>query len=59
MFCEACHGSTHALAPAMTWQDNVQAVTLQGTAGPLRTCTVCHLEQPKAAFRHRFFESKR
>ncbi len=52
MFCEACHDSTHAITPARDAADNVQSISLQNHPGAIRKCTVCHLEQPNAAFRH-------
>jgi hypothetical protein len=54
MFCEACHGSTHAITPTMTKADNVQSIIRQGFTGPIRKCTVCHREQPTGDFVHRF-----
>ncbi|MCC6361579.1 MAG: hypothetical protein IT450_22825 [Phycisphaerales bacterium] len=40
--CSACHGSPHAMGPAITETDNVQANLLQGHAGVINDCTVCH-----------------
>ena len=40
--CEACHGSTHAEYPSSHANDNVQTSALQGHAGMLSECTVCH-----------------
>jgi hypothetical protein len=42
--CEACHGSTHAVWPNADTNanDNIAAVQLQGYAGTLIECTVCH-----------------
>ena len=42
--CEGCHGSTHAIWPnAMpTSNDNVAATQLQGHAGTLTECSICH-----------------
>ena len=51
--CEACHGSTHAIAPATTATDNVQANALQGYSGPISRCTVCHVTQPSDSFPHK------
>jgi hypothetical protein len=44
MACEACHGSPHAIWPNAdaNANDNVAAVQLQGYAGTLIECTVCH-----------------
>jgi hypothetical protein len=44
--CEACHDSTHATAPSREPNDAVKFVALQGHAGTLRECTVCHLTMP-------------
>jgi hypothetical protein len=52
--CEACHGSPHAITPTVTPADNVQAIALQGHAGTIDKCTVCHRTQPDEAFDHRF-----
>lgn len=40
--CAACHGSPHAITPTVTEVDNLQAQNLQGHAGTIDTCTVCH-----------------
>ena len=42
--CESCHGSPHAIWPNRNpdANDNVPANQLQGHAGTLRECTVCH-----------------
>ena len=53
LYCEACHNSTHAVLPARDAADNLQSVMLQKTAGTVAKCTVCHLFQPFAPFRHR------
>lgn len=50
--CLACHGSPHAVGPAVNQLDNLQATNLQGHAGPINTCTVCHTQQPGEAFFH-------
>jgi hypothetical protein len=46
IYCEACHDSTHAIAPSNQPRDAIKFVNLQGHGGPLDTCTVCHLTQP-------------
>ncbi len=48
--CAACHGSPHAIGPNVTEADNVQPNRLQGHAGKLDTCTVCHTTVPGAFF---------
>ncbi len=40
--CSACHGSPHAIWPTAFANDNVQATQLQGHAGTLSDCSVCH-----------------
>jgi hypothetical protein len=42
--CEGCHGSPHAIWPNRdpNANDNVTAMQLQGHAGTIRECTVCH-----------------
>lgn len=42
LMCEACHDSTHALAKARTGNDNIKFEALQGDAGPLHRCAICH-----------------
>jgi len=50
--CEACHGSPHAIGPAVTARDNVQAISQQGYAGTINNCLVCHRTQPGDPFPH-------
>lgn len=52
LYCEACHDSTHAIAPSSEDRDAIKFVALQGHAGPLDTCTVCHLTQPSSGGPH-------
>ncbi|HUW59515.1 MAG TPA: cytochrome c3 family protein [Candidatus Bathyarchaeia archaeon] len=52
VFCYACHGSPHAITPTVVKADNIQAIALQGHAGMIDTCTVCHTEPPDEAFPH-------
>jgi len=42
--CEACHGSTHAIWPVAdsSTNDNLTAIQLQGHAGFISECSVCH-----------------
>lgn len=48
LFCEACHGSTHAEWPVEPQSgtyianDNMTAIQLQGHTGKLIECAVCH-----------------
>lgn len=46
LYCSACHGSPHAIVPTREPNDNFQNINLQGYAGPLRVCTVCHTSNP-------------
>ena len=40
--CSACHGSQHAEYPTNQPNDNVYSTNLQGYAGRLTECSVCH-----------------
>lgn len=51
--CSACHGSPHAIGPAVTAADNLQAIEHQGFAGTISKCTVCHTSTPKERFEHK------
>lgn len=51
--CEACHGSPHSLYPTIQPNDNVQSIALQGHAGKIDTCSVCHSTPPHDPFFHR------
>ncbi len=51
--CVACHGSPHAITPTVTARDNLQAEALQGHAGVINTCSVCHKSNPDEGFFHR------
>ncbi|MGC8781918.1 MAG: multiheme c-type cytochrome, partial [Anaerolineae bacterium] len=46
LYCEACHGSPHAILPSTQPNDNIQNIALQGHAGTLSDCTVCHAQVP-------------
>lgn len=51
--CAACHGSPHAVGPAVTETDNLQAMQLQGHSGVINDCTVCHGSSgPPGSFFH-------
>jgi len=52
--CEACHGSPHAITPTVKTEDNIQALAVQGHAGTIDTCSVCHREAPDDPFDHRY-----
>jgi hypothetical protein len=42
LYCSACHGSPHVIFPSVNPRDNLQNISLQGHAGTLDDCTVCH-----------------
>jgi hypothetical protein len=46
LFCSACHGSPHAITPTSQPNDNLQSIRLQGAAGVLRECSICHANPP-------------
>ncbi len=52
LYCEACHDSTHAIAPSTEARDAIKFINLQGHAGTLSECTVCHLTKPSGAGPH-------
>jgi hypothetical protein len=52
LYCEACHNSTHAITPSREANDNIQAIVLQGNAGPIGKCTVCHTVTPPSGGPH-------
>ncbi len=52
LFCSACHGEPHAILPSSQPNDNVQNIALQGYAGTLNKCEVCHGVMPTAAGPH-------
>ncbi len=56
IYCEGCHDSTHAVATSREMADAVKFYSLQGKAGTLNTCTVCHTERPDETFPHNYDE---
>jgi hypothetical protein len=52
LYCSTCHGSPHAILPTNNANDNLQNTTLQGYAGILRECSVCHGVNPTAPGPH-------
>jgi hypothetical protein len=50
--CEACHGSTHADFPSRESADNANNIALQGYAGTLGECAVCHGITPTSGGPH-------
>jgi hypothetical protein len=57
LFCSACHGEPHAIVPSGNARDNVQNIALQGYAGTLNKCSVCHGVTPTSAGPHGIFAS--
>jgi len=55
LFCSACHGSPHATVPSTNDRDNYQNINLQGYAGVLKDCKVCHGVDPTGAGPHGIF----
>lgn len=51
--CMTCHGSPHAITPTTTDVDNAQAINLQGHAGAIDSCIVCHSSPPDEPFFHK------
>lgn len=49
--CEGCHGATHAVYPSAETNDNELAESLQGHAGTITECEVCHRSVPFTADR--------
>ncbi len=52
LYCSTCHGSPHAILPTENERDNLQNITLQGYAGILRECSVCHGYTPNGPGPH-------
>ena len=46
LYCEACHGSTHAEFPSAFRNDNIASEQHQGHVGVLVECTSCHEGSP-------------
>ena len=55
LYCSTCHGSPHAILPSENERDNVQNIELQGYAGTLNKCIVCHGVNPTGAGPHGIF----
>ncbi len=54
VMCSGCHNSTHAEFPSREANDNANMIALQGHAGTLTDCTVCHGTIPAGAGPHGF-----
>ena len=52
VMCSGCHNSPHAIWPSREPRDNANAIALQGHAGALGDCTVCHGVTPSGAGPH-------
>lgn len=52
VMCEGCHNSTHADLPSRVAEDNANNIALQGFAGTLSNCAVCHGVTPTGAGPH-------
>ncbi len=52
LYCSACHGSPHAIQPTVEANDNIQNIRLQGYAGVLGKCSVCHTSPMAGAGPH-------
>jgi hypothetical protein len=53
IYCEACHDSTHAIAPStLPNKDGLKFFQLQGHNGPIDACNVCHASLPIGAGPH-------
>jgi hypothetical protein len=50
--CITCHGSPHAIGPSTNPRDNVQPIAIQGYAGTINKCSVCHRSTPSEPFNH-------
>lgn len=57
LLCSACHGEPHAIVPSGNARDNVMNIALQGYAGTLNRCDVCHGSVPTQAGPHGRFAS--
>jgi len=53
MYCEACHGSPHAITPTTVEADNLQAIRIQGKPGTIKKCEACHTGKVLGRFSHK------
>lgn len=58
VYCAACHDSPHAIAPSREANDSIKFIALQGRAGTLGKCTVCHASTPEGLGPHGIQASK-
>lgn len=54
LYCSACHGSPHTIFPSREANDNQQSIRLQGHAGAISNCLVCHSSAPTGPGPHGF-----
>jgi hypothetical protein len=59
LFCSACHSSPHSILPSVQPNDNIQNIRLQGFAGTLKKCSVCHATTPSGPGPHGILDSVR
>jgi len=52
VLCSGCHNSPHAIFPSREARDNDVMIDLQGQAGILSDCTVCHRVAPSSSGPH-------
>ncbi|MCX6250794.1 MAG: T9SS type A sorting domain-containing protein [Bacteroidetes bacterium] len=52
LMCSTCHNSPHAILPSSRSEDNLQNFALQGFAGTLKKCDVCHGYTPSGPGPH-------
>ncbi len=52
LLCSSCHGSPHAIYPSMQPNDNLQSIRVQGHAGVIDDCMVCHSTPPSGPGPH-------
>jgi hypothetical protein len=49
LYCSSCHGSQHAEYPTLQPNDNLYSTNLQGYAGKIVECMVCHTDKTVTA----------
>lgn len=59
VYCEGCHDSTHAIAISREPNDRIKFLDLQGYAGTLGQCTVCHGTWPTSPGPHGILRAPR
>ncbi len=52
VYCEGCHDSTHAIATSREPNDAIKFIQLQGHAGFISNCIVCHTTTPSGPGPH-------